>query len=148
MDDFSGSVALLVSDNQQRALAEAEARGYARAQAEGEAIARHREAWAETVARIRALLKPRLAEAERGGEVKPITIVYLATVRAVSPVDITLEVIPASDGEEPIVRDDDKLRVNVPGAANAEDVGDVLRAFGSIIEVSGAARITIEPVAK
>jgi len=73
-------------------------------------------------------------------------IVYRATVEGVSSVDITLDVKPANDGEEPFVRTaNDKLLVNVPGAANAEDVGDVLRAFGALIGIHGAVRITIEP---
>jgi hypothetical protein len=38
------------------------------------------------------------------------------------------------------------IRVNVPGAANAEDVGTVLRAFGALMSVEGAVRITIEPI--
>jgi hypothetical protein len=77
----------------------------------------------------------------------PQAIVYRATVEGVSSVDVTLSLLPASDGEEPIVKGvlDGQLLVNVPGAANAEEVGDTLRAFGSLIELRGAVRITIEP---
>jgi hypothetical protein len=73
-------------------------------------------------------------------------IVYRATVEGVSSVDITLAVAPAGDGEEPFVRtSSDRLLVNVPGAANAEDVGDILRTFGALIGINGAVRITVEP---
>ena len=74
-------------------------------------------------------------------------IVYRATVEAVSQVDVTLAIKPAADGEDPITvaRGDNSVAVNVPGAANAEDVGDILRAFGAIIGINGAARITIAP---
>jgi hypothetical protein len=73
-------------------------------------------------------------------------IVYRATVEGVSGVDVTLKVKPASDGEEPITKTAlDQIAVNVPGAANAEDVGETLRAFGALIGIEGAVRITIEP---
>lgn len=73
-------------------------------------------------------------------------IVYRATVEGVSSVDVTLDVHPHADGEEAFERTAlGKLAVNVPGAANAEDVGDVLRAFGALIGVHGAVRITVEP---
>lgn len=75
------------------------------------------------------------------------SIVYKATVKGVSSVDVTLELLPAGDGETPIEPVDGfgRIRVNVPGASNAEAVGDVLRAFGALIEVEGAVRVTIEP---
>jgi hypothetical protein len=78
----------------------------------------------------------------------PARIVYRATVEEVSQVDIALKVLPSSDGEEPITPRDgfDRIRVNVPGAANAGDVGAVLRAYGAVIGIDGAVRITIEPV--
>jgi hypothetical protein len=74
------------------------------------------------------------------------SIVYEATVECVSSVDITLNVTPAPDGEEPILRtaDGEGLLVNIPGATNAEDVGEVQRAFGALIGLRGAVRITIE----
>lgn len=74
-------------------------------------------------------------------------IIYRATVAGVSSLDVTLVIEPAHDGEAPIVMSTgkDAVIVNVPGAANAEDVGDVLRAFGALIEIRGAVRITIEP---
>lgn len=73
-------------------------------------------------------------------------IVYRATVRGVTTVDITLDVIPApEDDEQAFGLESDELRVNVPGATNAHDVGALLRAFGALIEVHGAVRITIEP---
>ena len=74
-------------------------------------------------------------------------IVYRATVEEVSQVDIAFKVIAAADGEEPITPVDgfNRIRVNVPGAANAEDVGEVLRAFGALIGLEGAVRLTIEP---
>jgi hypothetical protein len=73
-------------------------------------------------------------------------IVYRATVEGVSCVDVTLAIKPAKDGEEPLTKHgDDAWAVNVPGAANAEDVGELLRAFGSLIGIDGAVRITIEP---
>ena len=71
---------------------------------------------------------------------------YRATVVTVSQVDVTLKLIPASDGEEPLTKTgDDIFAVNVPGASNAEDVGAILRAFGSLIDIEGAVRVTIEP---
>lgn len=72
-------------------------------------------------------------------------IVYRATVEGVSSVDIRLAMIPASDGENPIEPHGEEIEVNIPGASNAEDVGAVQRAFGSLIGVKGAVRITIEP---
>jgi hypothetical protein len=74
-------------------------------------------------------------------------IVYRATVEAVSGVDVTLKVVPAKDGEEPIEPTDGfgNIRVNVPGAANAENVGAVLRAFGALMSVEGAVKIAIGP---
>lgn len=77
-------------------------------------------------------------------------IIYRATVAAVSSTDVTLEVEPAKDGEEPITPRDgfDHIHVNVPGAANGEDIGAVLRAFGALIGIKGAVRITIEPAGK
>ena len=74
-------------------------------------------------------------------------IVYRATVEAVSSTDITLEVMSAKDGEEPITPRDgfDHIHVNVPGAAIGDDVGPVLRAFGALIGIKGAVKITIEP---
>jgi hypothetical protein len=74
-------------------------------------------------------------------------ITYRATVDSVSSVDMHLKVIPAGDGEEPIEPTDGfgRICVNVPGATNAEDVGAVLRAFGALIGICGAVRITIEP---
>lgn len=74
-------------------------------------------------------------------------IVYKATVKGVSYVDVTLELLPAGDGETPIEPVDGfgRIRVNVPGASNAEAVGDVLRAFGALIEVEGGVKVTIEP---
>jgi hypothetical protein len=73
-------------------------------------------------------------------------IVYRATVQGVSCVDVTIEIKPAEDGEEPLTKSGDGWAVNVPGATNAEDVGDLLRAFGALIGVEGAVRVTIEPV--
>jgi hypothetical protein len=74
-------------------------------------------------------------------------IVYRGTVEGVSSVDVVIDVKPAKDGEDPITRNGfDQLVVNIPGAANAEDVGDVQRAFGALIGLKGAVRITIEPV--
>ena len=75
------------------------------------------------------------------------SIVYMATVEGVSSVDVTLSVLPASVGEEPITRsaDGEDIVVNIPGAANAEDVGEVQRAFGALIGRKGAVRVTIEP---
>ena len=77
----------------------------------------------------------------------PQAIVYRATVEGVSSVDIVLSPLPANDGEEPITKGtlDGQICVNVPGAANAEEVGETLRAFGSLIELRGAVRIIIEP---
>ena len=74
-------------------------------------------------------------------------IVYKATVKGVSSVDVTLELLPAGDGETPIEPVDGFgcIRVNVPGASNAEAVGDILRAFGALIEVDGGVKVTIEP---
>ena len=73
------------------------------------------------------------------------TIVYRATVEGVSSVDVRLSVLPAADGETPIECREDDIEVNIPGAANAEDVGAVQRAFGALIGIKGAVRITIEP---
>jgi hypothetical protein len=75
------------------------------------------------------------------------SIVYKATVKGVSCVDVTLELLPAGDGETPIEPVDGfgRIRVNVPGASNAEAVGDILRAFGALIEVEGGVKVTIEP---
>ena len=73
------------------------------------------------------------------------TIVYRATVEGVSSVDVRLSVLPATDGETPIECRGDDIGVNIPGAANAEDVGAVQRAFGALIGIRGAVRITIEP---
>jgi hypothetical protein len=74
-------------------------------------------------------------------------IVYRATVTAVSSTDVTLEVEPAKDGEEPITPRDgfNRIHVNVPGATNGDDIGPVLRAFGALIGIKVAVRITIEP---
>jgi hypothetical protein len=74
-------------------------------------------------------------------------IVYRATVKGVSSVDITLELMPAVDGEPPIEPTDGfgHVRVNVPDASNAEPVGDILRTFGALIEVEGRVKMTIEP---
>ena len=74
-------------------------------------------------------------------------ITYRATVKAVSSVEVTLKLIPASDGEDPIEPTDGfgHIHVNVPGASNAEEVGDVLRVFGALIEVEGGITVTIEP---
>jgi hypothetical protein len=74
-------------------------------------------------------------------------IVYRATVEEVSGTDVTLKVLPAKDGEEPIRPTDNfgSTRINVPGAACAEDVGPLLRAFGALIGLEGAVRITVEP---
>jgi hypothetical protein len=73
-------------------------------------------------------------------------IVYRATVEGVSTVDVSLHMVPADDGEEPIlpVGSDGRIIVNVPGAANAEDVGAILRAFGAAIGIAGSVRVTIE----
>lgn len=72
-------------------------------------------------------------------------IVYRATVRGVSTVDVRLKVAPAHDGEEPFTIDDhEDVLVNIPGAANAEDVEAVQRAFGAIFGIEGAVRITVE----
>lgn len=73
-------------------------------------------------------------------------IVYRATVKGVSTVDVTLELLPAGDGETPIEPVDGfgRIRVNVPGASNAEAVGAVLRAFGALIEIEGGVLVTIE----
>ena len=73
-------------------------------------------------------------------------IVYRATVEGVSSVDVRLSVVPAADGETPIECREDDIEVNIPGAANAEDVGSVQRAFGALIGIKGAVRITIEPI--
>jgi hypothetical protein len=72
-------------------------------------------------------------------------IFYRATVEGVSSVDVRLNVLPAADGEPPIECHGDDIAVNVPGAANAEDVGDILRAFGALIGIKGGVRIIIEP---
>jgi len=74
------------------------------------------------------------------------SIVYRATVEAVSSVDVTLELLSAHDGETPIEPVDGfgNVRVNIPGAANADDVGDVQRAFGALIGIKGAIKVTIE----
>jgi hypothetical protein len=86
--------------------------------------------------------QPEPPAGERG--VAP-AIVYRATVEAVSSVDVRLNVAPAADGERPIEECGSGIAVNIPGAANAEDVGGVQRAFGALIGTRGAVRITIEP---
>jgi hypothetical protein len=75
-----------------------------------------------------------------------MTIVYRATVEAVSGVDITLKILPAEDGEVPFEPTDGfgNTRVNIPGATCAIDVGPILRKFGSLLCLEGAVRITIE----
>jgi hypothetical protein len=72
-------------------------------------------------------------------------IVYRATVEGVTSVDVAMKVVPAADGEDPIcAKVGDGIIVNVPGAANGDDVGEVLRAFGRVIGIAGAVRIVIE----
>jgi hypothetical protein len=74
------------------------------------------------------------------------SIVYRATVDGVSCVDVVLDIIPDKDGEDPVIRTTmGNFAINVPGAANGDDVGDVLRAFGALIGIKGAIKITIEP---
>jgi hypothetical protein len=71
---------------------------------------------------------------------------YRATVESVSTVDVGLRLIPAPDGETPfVIGGDERLLVNVPGAACGEKSEHVIRDFGRLFGIDGAVLITIEP---